>query len=101
VGWPIQFLPNGNEDNALAAVVTAQGENGQVKLNYQYIGGGNPVSSNGYVRHCEDPWTTERVEMIRRNGQGTWRFIPGMEFRAPARTASNSSSKKTLEPAGK
>lgn len=81
VGWPVQFFPNDNHDHPLPAQVSEQGEVGQVKVIFHYTGGGNSVAAHGYVRHRDDPWVQERMEIIRRNGQGTWGYIPGLEYK--------------------
>lgn len=81
VGWPIQYFPNDNHDHPLPAQVAEQGEEGQVKLIFHYSSGGNSVSSKGFVRHVSDPWVQRRAEIVRRNGQGTWGYVPGLEYK--------------------
>jgi len=82
VGWPVQFLVHGDDRNLIAATVTKSGSGGVVSVSLLQEGGGMVVSKGG-VRNSDDPWCQQFEEQVRRGNNGTWRFIPGLEWEEP------------------
>lgn len=86
IGYPIQYYPNGDVNHPHAATVTERGMGGQVKLNYQHVGGGDLKSSGKFVRHCEDPWVKANPEIVQTR-MGSWGWVPGLEWKPEPKPA--------------
>jgi len=88
VGWPVQYFKgHSKSDDAIAATVTERGPDGQVRRSLQYPGGGETVSTGGFLRHVDDQFVVQILDKNpsyygeRRRDRAVWDFMHGFAYR--------------------